>query len=70
MNHPISPIEIGRLAREEGRVFNRLGQQARRIQAADRDIAVHAGAKHMIGKARLGTITVAEILIRRDAVSN
>jgi hypothetical protein len=70
MNRPISPIEIGRLAREEGYVFNRLGQQAWRIQATDRDVAVRAGAKHMISKARLGTITVAEILIRRDAVSN
>jgi hypothetical protein len=31
MNRPVLTVEIGRLAREEERVFNRLGQQARRV---------------------------------------
>ena len=42
MNRPVLSIEIGRLAREEERVFNRFGEQARRIQAADGDVAVRS----------------------------
>src|SRR5215475_257370 len=40
VNRPVLTIEIGRLAREEKGVLNRLGQQARRVQAADRNVAV------------------------------
>src|SRR5215813_15595044 len=40
VNRPVLTVEIGRLAREEEGVLNRLGQQARRVQAADGDVAV------------------------------
>src|SRR5215468_6411874 len=40
VNRPVLTVEIGRLAGEENGVLNRLGQQARRVQGADRNVAV------------------------------
>src|SRR5262245_48133373 len=40
MNRPVLTVEIGRLAREKERAFNRLAQHARRIQAAHRYVTV------------------------------
>src|SRR5262249_60296372 len=40
VNRPVLTVEIGRFAREEKGVVNRLGQQTRRVQAADSNVAV------------------------------
>jgi len=42
VNCPVSPLKIGRLAREEERVFNRLGQRSHDVQPANGDVAVCA----------------------------